>query len=143
MKIMKATTRRNFLKSVSVLGLSIPLLKPNELFGQFGNDSFTFHSPFMNVVMRKDYPQLNALWVDSLGKNKAAENSLLTGDKIKNVYRSAISEKSISYQNEGQEKNSPPAWKFKFSEKSIHISSEKSENSDPFNITVNQELNHT
>lgn len=143
MQIMKTTTRRNFLKSVSVLGLSIPLLKPNELFGQFGNDSFTFHSPFMNVVMRKDYPQLNALWVDSLGKNKAAENPLLTGDKIKSVYRSAISEKSISYQNEGQEKNSPPAWKFKFSEKSIQIISEKSENSDPFNITVNQELNHT
>jgi hypothetical protein len=140
---MKTSTRRNFLKSVSVLGLSIPLLKPNELFGQFSNDSFAYHSPFMNVVMQKDYPQLNSIWVDSLGKNKASENPLLTGDKTKRIYRSAISGESISYHIEGQENNSSPAWEFKFSEKSIQIISKKSEDSDPFNITFNQELNHT
>ena len=140
---MKIFARRKFIKSISVLGLSIPLLKPIELFGQINNDSFTFHSPFMEAVMQMDYPQLDSLWVDSLGKNESAENPLLTGDKITGIYRSEVSEKSISYRLKNQEKNSLPAWKFKFSNESIQIISGKSEISDPFNITFNQELNYT
>ena len=139
---MKKSTRRNFIKSVSVLGATIPLLKPNEIFGQF-NDEFVFQSPFMKAGMQKDYPQLTSLWIDSLGKNKAAENPLLSGDKINAKYRSETSAKSISYWNENQEKNELPAWKFIFSDKSIQVISEKNGNNEPFNIMVNQELNHT
>lgn len=139
---MKTSTRRNFIKSVSVLGVSIPLLKPNEIFGQ-SNDAFSFQSPFMKAVMQKDYPQLTSLWVDSLGKNKAADNPFINGNKINTKCRSKISAKSISYWNEGQEKNDLPAWKFIFSDKSIQIISERNNHTEPFNITVNQELNHT
>ena len=139
---MKKSTRRNFIKSVSVLGATIPLLKPNEIFGQF-NDEFVFQSPFMKAGMQKDYPQLTSLWIDSLGKNKVADNPLLNFDKINTKYRSKISAKSISYWNEDQGKNDLPDWKFIFSDKSIQIISEKNNQAEPFNITVNQELNHT
>jgi hypothetical protein len=60
MSMMKTTSRRKFIKSASVLGLALPLLNPNEIFGQ-QIDSFTFHSPFMKVAMRKDFPQLASL----------------------------------------------------------------------------------
>src|SRR3984893_7644730 len=108
---MKTSTRRKFIKSVSVLGLSIPLLNHDETFGQF-NDSFTFHSPFLKATMQKDYPRLTSLLVDSLGKNKAGNNPLLVDDEIKNKYRNEISGKSISYWLENQQKNILPAWKF-------------------------------
>ena len=139
---MKTSTRRNFIKSVSVLGATIPLLKPNEIFGQF-NDEFVFQSPFMKAGMQKDYPQLTSLWIDSLGKNKAAVNPLLSSNKMNAKYKSKASAKSISYWNENQGKNDLPDWKFIFSEKSIKIISEKNNQAEPFNITVNQELNHT
>ena len=57
---MKTTSRRKFIKSASVLGLALPLLNPNEIFGQ-QIESFTFQSPFMKVAMRKDFPQLTSL----------------------------------------------------------------------------------
>lgn len=139
---MKKSTRRNFIKSVSALGAAIPLLKPNEIFGQF-NDAFVFQSPFMKAVMQKDYPLLTSLWIDSLGKNKAAVNPILSGNNINAKYRTKASAKSISYWIEGQEKNDLPAWKFIFSDKNIHIISEKNNHAEPFNITVNQELDHT
>ncbi|MCX6222629.1 MAG: hypothetical protein NTZ69_16795 [Bacteroidia bacterium] len=96
----------------------------------------------MKVAMRKDFPQLDSLCIDSLGKGKAAAHPPLIREIISKKYRSTISAKSISYQIESQEKNSPPAWKFSFSNKSIQIISEKSGNSEPFNININQELNH-
>lgn len=138
---MKKSTRRNFIKSVSALGAAISLLKPNEIFGQF-NDAFVFQSPFMKAGMQKDYPQLTSLWIDSLGKNKAAVNPLLSGNNMNAKYKSKASAKSISYWIEGQEKNDLPAWKFIFSDKNIQIISEKNNHAEPFNITVNQELNH-
>ena len=138
---MKKSTRRNFIKTVSVAGLSIPLLSPEKVFGQFLN-SFAFESPFMKAVMQKDYPQLTSLWVDSLGKNKTAANPILRGNKINAKYKSKVSSKSISYWTENQEINSFPAWKFIFSEKSIQVISEKNNISEPFNVTFNQELNH-
>src|ERR1035437_5109113 len=138
---MKITTRREFIKSASVLGLVIPLLNPTELFGQ-QIDSFTFQSPFMKVAMRNDFPQLASLCIDSLGKGMSSVNPLLISDNITTKYRSAISGKSIFYHTENQEKETAPAWKFSFSDKAIQIISEKSGNSEPFNITVNQELNH-
>lgn len=137
---MKAFTRRNFIKSSSTLGLTIPFLS-GEVFAQ-SNESFSFKSPFMNAVMWKDYPQLTSLWIDSLGKNNAGKNPLLVNDKISTKYTSKNSAESISYWTEQQKKNSSPAWKFIFSEKSIRIISEENNNSAPFNITINQELNH-
>ena len=77
---MKKSTRRNFIKTVSVVGLSIPLLSPEKVFGQL-LDLFAFESPFMKAIMQKDYPQLTSLWVDSLGKNKTAANPILIGNK--------------------------------------------------------------
>lgn len=139
---MKTSTRRDFIKTASVLGLSIPLLKPGEIFGQSNNDSFTFRSPFMNVVMQKDYPQINSMWIDSLGKNKISDNPILPADKRKSKFISRISKNSISYWNEKKQKNNPAAWKFIYSEKDIQLISEKSNNNEPFNISFKQELNH-
>jgi hypothetical protein len=139
---MKTSTRRNFIKSVSVLGVSVPLLKPNEIFAQF-NDVFIFQSPFMKAVMHRDYPQLTSLWIDSLGKNKTADNPLLSGNKMNVAYRSNLSAKSISYWNKNQKIHDLPAWKFIFSDKNIQVISEKNDAEEPFNILVNQELNHT
>jgi hypothetical protein len=38
---MKTTSRREFIKSSSVLGLTIPLLSPTQMFGQT-NDLYAF-----------------------------------------------------------------------------------------------------
>ncbi|MCK9640289.1 MAG: GDSL-type esterase/lipase family protein [Prolixibacteraceae bacterium] len=139
---MKTTPRREFIKSASVLGLALPFLNPNEIFGQ-QIDSFIFHSPFMKVAMRKDFPQLISLCVDSLGKGKEMVNPLLIGESVIKKYKSTVSEKSISYHPESQEEDSDPAWNLSFSDKSIQIISKKTEDSEPFNFTVNQEINHT
>jgi len=93
--------------------------------------------------MSKDFPQITSLCIDSLGKGKESVNPLLISDNSTSKYRSGISGNSILYHTESQEKDTAPAWKFSFSEKNIQIISEKSGNSEPFNITVNQELNHT
>ncbi|MGV8092520.1 MAG: hypothetical protein AB2L24_11730 [Mangrovibacterium sp.] len=138
---MQKFTRRKFIKSSSILGVSIPFSGSGGIFDEF-NESFSFQSPFMKAVMRKDYPQLTSLWIDSLGKNKAANNPLLANDKINAKYTSKNSAESISYWTEKSEKNSSPAWKFIFSEKSIRIISEENNQRVPFNITINQELNH-
>jgi hypothetical protein len=139
---MKSTSRREFIKSASVLGLAIPLLNPTQIFGQI-NDQFTFYSPFMKVAMRMNFPQLASLCIDSLGKGKESVSPLLISENVIKKYRSTVLGKSISYHTESQEKDSNPAWNLIFSDKSIQITSEKTEDSEPFNITVNQELNHT
>lgn len=138
---MKTTTRRKFIKSASVLGLSIPLINPIQLFGQQIN-SFKFQSPFMNVAMQKDFPQMTSLCIDSLGKGMTSVNPLLSSNNITTKYRSTASDKSIFYHAENQGKETTPAWKFSFSDKIIQITSGKSVNCEPFNIAVNQELNH-
>ena len=139
---MKTTSRRDFIKSVSVFGLYIPLLNPIEIFNQ-QIDPFTFQSPFIKVAMRKDFPQLNSLCIDSLGKGMFSVNPLSKSEKITTKYRCTNSGNEILYHTENQEEDTAPAWKFSFSEKSIRITSEKNGNSDSFNIAVNQELNHT
>ena len=139
---MKTTSRREFIRSASVLGLAIPLLNPTQIFGQ-QIDSFIFQSPFMKVAMRIDFPQITSLSIDSLGKGMASVNPLLISDNIATKCRSTISGKSIFYYTENQEKDTAPIWKFSFSDKDIQIISEKSRNIEPFNITVNQEINHT
>ena len=139
---MKTTSRRGFIKSASVFGLYIPLLNPIEIFNQ-QIDPFTFQSPFIKVAMRKDFPQLNSLCIDSLGKGMFSVNPLSKSEKITTKYRCTNSGNEMLYHTENQEEDTAPAWKFSFSEKSIRITSEKNGNSDSFNITVNQELNHT
>ncbi len=106
---MKTPTRRKFIKSLSVLGLSMPLLNVDKTFAQL-NDSFTFHSPFMRAGMRIDYPEFSSLVIDSLGQNKVGDNPVLTVSKKKNKYRSKISGKSISYWLQNDQPNSSPAW---------------------------------
>jgi hypothetical protein len=138
---MKTTSRRKFIKSASVLGLAIPLLNPTQIFGQV-NDLFTFYSPFMKVAMRKDLPQLTSLCIDSLGNGKESVSPLLISGNGTKKYRSTISGKSISYHSESQLKESSTAWKLSFSDKSIQIISKKTGDSEPFNIMINQELNH-
>ena len=139
---MKKPSRRNFLKSVSVLGITIPVLKSDDIFGNLKRDNFTFQSPYMNAVMPTDYPQLSALWIDSLGKNKVAENPILTDKAPSKKYESKIIDNSISYTLKNQPKNSLPSWMFKYSKKGIQISSENFNDSDSFTIKINQELNH-
>jgi hypothetical protein len=139
---MKKPSRRNFIKSVSVLGITLPILRSNEIFGQLKSGKFTFQTPFMNVVMESDSPQLSSLWIDSLGKNKVAENPILVNHSTSKKYDSFVTENTISYKLKNQPKNSLPAWNFKYSKKDIQISSENFKDSEPFTIKMNQELNH-
>ena len=138
---MKYSSRRKFIKSVSLVGLSIPLLKPNLMFGQSNDDLFTFRSPYMEIIMLRNYPQLSSLWIDSLGQSKKGDSPLLPGDNANVKYESVISANSISYRTSGQGIDSLPAWDFIFSDKRIQIVSGES-NGVPFNIFINQELNH-
>lgn len=139
---MKTTTRREFIKSTLVLGLAIPLLNPTRIFART-NYLFTFYSPYMKVAMRMDFPQLSSLSVDSMGKDKELVSPLLMGSNMIKKYRSRGSGKSISYHAENQKKDSCPAWNFSFSDKSIQIISNKTGDGEPFNIVINQEINHT
>ena len=139
---MKISSRRNFVKSVSVLGITLPILKTVDVFSQMKGRNFTFQSPFMNAVMQTDFPQLSSLWIDSLGKSKIAENPILLNSAVINKYESIVTENTISYKLKNQSKNSLPAWKFKYSKKNVQISSENFKDADPFTIKINQELNH-
>jgi hypothetical protein len=139
---MKMSSRRNFLKSVSVLGIALPVLKTSEVFSLTKGENFTFQSPFMNAVMESDFPRLSSLWIDSLGKSKVAENPILVDNTKIKKYESTVIGNSISYRLKNQPKNSLPSWKFKYSKKDIQISSENHKDSEPFTIKINQELNH-
>ena len=139
---MKLPSRRDFVKSVSILGITLPILKTGNIFGQIKGRNFAFQSPFMNIDMQTDFPQLSSLWIDSLGKSKVAENPILLNNATSKKYESTVNENSISYKLKNQSKNSLPAWKFKFSNKNIQISSENVDGSEPFTIKINQELNH-
>lgn len=138
---MKTCTRRSFIKSSSVFGVSIPFLCYSGTFGEF-DDSFSFQSRFLKAEMRKDYPRFVSMRVDSLGQHKEVVNPLLPDHTNPTKYTSKISEQSISYWAESQEKNSLPAWRFIFSEKEMSIISEENGIGEPFRIIINQELNH-
>ena len=138
---MKYSSRRKFIKSVSLVGLSIPFLKPNLAFGQSNDHLFTFRSPYMEILMQRDYPQLASLWIDSLGQSKKGDSPLLSGENADVKYESVISANSISYRLSGQAFDPLPAWDFIFSDKRIQIVSRESAGV-PFNIFINQELNH-
>jgi hypothetical protein len=136
-----ALKRRAFVKTIFSTGAAFAFA-PSFAFGKKEND-FIFQSPFMKMVMTKDYPELSSFWIDSLGNNKIADNPVLSAGKSIGKYESVISSTSISYRVKGSNDNSLPAWKFIFSDKRIQIISEKNDAAEPFNITINQELNHT
>ena len=134
-------TRRKFILSISSLGISYALIKPTKILAQ--NRDFTFQSPFMGLNMNIDYPGVESLWIDSLGKNKKMHIPLIdstTKGSFKGVKKSNL---AIQYRLSTQTIKDPAAWEFNFSKKKISIESKFTEGNQPFEIMVSQELNHT
>ena len=113
---MEKKSRREFVKSLSFVGFAMPVLQLDKLFGK-PDDSFSYQSGFMNISMSGSCPQINSLWIDSLGKNKSSINPVLQNKNVCNAYHSKKTKSSITYWLKNQSVAQLPAWKFAFEEK--------------------------
>ncbi len=132
-------SRRQFIRSASVLGISMPFIESFKLF-ELANEKFSFKSHFMQVILNEEYTSFEAVWVDSLGNGKSSINPILNNSNKILKHKGKAAGKVISYYP--VDNVSDPDWKVTFTDKTIQLISNFNRDSGPFEMIINQELNH-
>ncbi len=106
------------------------------------SDDLAYHSNFLNVELSGTAPAFASLVVDALGKNKRNENPIILKDDAGHMFVGTKSHDVIVYRSIHQQDGGKPLWEVRFSEKTLCISSGYSADNRPFEMFVNQSINH-
>jgi Bacterial alpha-L-rhamnosidase 6 hairpin glycosidase domain len=131
--------RREFAKDIFLASLAMtvsPLLN-----GQINNTGI---SPYLKIVMNDTSPQFDFFSIDSLGKNKLAENVILHDEEWeKNKHTIKKINKKINYFNSSSAQSNKAVWDINISEKSFAVTGNyQSQYNQPFLFNIEQHANH-
>src|SRR5690348_9017625 len=138
-------SRRKFIKETALIGASVPLVGPVQLFDGSEKD-FTFQSAFMKVKLDNDRPSVTSLWLDSMGKGKISPNAILSlpeSERRRNYKSKHGFEDKFSYWLKSQHVQTKAAWELAFDVKNISIQSNFLKANESFEILIDQKVNHT
>lgn len=139
-------SRRTFIKQSSLAGMALAAGKyyKFDLFNYDGNNSLSYESRFIKFQVAADKPLLTYISADSLGRSQFNVNPLLEIRKESNIhYNSKVNGNKVTYRKYADE-NSLNEWQVEGRNKEIIFKTwwKENENSEPFNIVFNQNLNH-
>ncbi len=103
-----------------------------------------YQSAFMRVDLAPDQPAITAIALDSLGKGKLSVNPLRPPSPATSTYQFRQEGSTFEYRPTSSGTTMPPAWKFEFSARRIHLRSNFAAGIAPPPLVLNFDpyLNH-